>query len=75
MVIRFMDFEDPPTAQEVDALGALLARSPGAAMDFGSLEMARVAARFYKESRSRWGSYDIYDRDTCIINIDMICII
>lgn len=57
MIVRFMDFEDPPSAADVDALAQLLVVRPGlVTVDFGSLEMARVAARFHKESRSRRGT-------------------
>lgn len=54
LVVNFMDFEDPPTAEEIQALaGLLIVRQPLTAIDFPTLEMARVAARLTKESRSR----------------------
>lgn len=54
LVVDFMDFEDPPTSGDLQALiGLLVFRQGSTAIDFPTLEMARVAARLAKESRSR----------------------
>eukprot|EP00435_Cladocopium_sp_Y103_P045744 s1054_g13.t1 len=54
LVVDFMDFEDPPTSGDLQALiGLLVLRQGSTAIDFPTLEMARVAARLAKESRSR----------------------
>jgi len=54
IVVDFMDFQDPPTPEDIQALvGLLVFRQGSTAIDFPTLEMARVAARLAKESRSR----------------------
>ncbi|CAJ1456026.1 unnamed protein product, partial [Effrenium voratum] len=52
-VVSFMDFEDPPSPSDVEDLAGLLARPGAVSIDFSTLEMARIAARLAKESRSR----------------------
>jgi len=54
LVLKFMDFEDMPTQDDIETLAGLLISKPGSGViEFTTLETAMVAARRAKESRSR----------------------